>query len=78
MIRSVVTNAGPLMALAKLNLLPLLHELYHRVHFPYAVYKETVEEGLRQGFEDARVLRLFLQQQQWEPTTVTHIPPPRR
>lgn len=47
MIRAVVTNAGPLMALAKLNLLPLLHELYHRVHFPGAVYKETVKDGLR-------------------------------
>ena len=40
----VVTDASPLMALAKLNLLHLLYRLYHQGHFPYAVYKETVED----------------------------------
>ena len=57
---SVVTNAGPLIVLTKLNLLHLLKQLYHHVSFPDAVYQETVEEGLRRGYEDARLLRLFL------------------
>lgn len=71
---SVVTNAGPLMVLTKLNLLHLLKRLYHQVSFPDAVYQETVEEGLRRGYKDAPLLRLFLQQQQWVATQVQTIP----
>ena len=71
---SVVTNAGPLIVLTKLNLLHLLKQLYHHVSFPDAVYQETVEEGLRRGYEDARLLRLFLQQQQWVATQLQTIP----
>jgi predicted nucleic acid-binding protein len=63
------------MVFAKLNMLHLLKYLYQQVSFPYAVYKETVEEGLRRGFEDARTLRLFLQHNQWKPTHVKNIPP---
>ena len=44
----------PLMALAKLNLLHLLKALYGRVYFARSVYDETVVEGMRQGYEDAR------------------------
>lgn len=66
--RSVVSNAGPLIVLAKLNLLHLLKQLYGRVYFPPSVYKETVTEGLRLGLEDARALDLFLKQQKWEAT----------
>ena len=43
----VVSNAGPLMALAKLNLLHLLRELHGRICFARSVYDETVVEGLR-------------------------------
>ena len=63
----VVSNAGPLMALAKLNLLHLLRELYGRIHFTPSVYEETVVEGIRQGHEDARTLHLFLDQMEWRP-----------
>jgi predicted nucleic acid-binding protein len=35
--RVVVSNAGPLMALSKLNLLHLLKELYGFVHVPRSV-----------------------------------------
>jgi predicted nucleic acid-binding protein len=63
----VVINAGPLMVLAKLNLLHLLKELYGRVHFARSVYDETVLEGMRQGYEDARTLFLFLNQVGWSP-----------
>ena len=45
----VITNAGPLMALAKLNLLHLLKDLYGRVQFPRTVYDEVVVQGMRQG-----------------------------
>jgi predicted nucleic acid-binding protein len=53
---AVVANAGPLMALAKLNLLHLLKQLHGRVHFTPAVYEEVVAEGIRQGYEDAHSL----------------------
>lgn len=66
----VVSNAGPLMALAKLNLLHLLKELYGCVHFTLSVYEETVVEGMRQGHEDARTLLLFLDQMEWGPHEV--------
>lgn len=61
----VVSNAGPLIVLAKLNLLHLLKELYGRVHIPRSVYDETVTEGLRRGYDDARTLSLFLEQMGW-------------
>lgn len=66
----VVSNAGPLIALAKLNLLHLLQELYGRVHFAQTVYDEAVIEGLRQGYSDAQTLRSFLAQQGWAPVTI--------
>ena len=71
----VVTNAGPLMALAKLNLLHLLKDLYGKVQFTRSVYDEVVVQGMRQGFEDAHVLQQFLHQEGWEPTVVTNMPP---
>ena len=58
------------MALAKLNLLHLLKELYGRVHFALSVYEETVVEGVRQGYEDAGTLRSFLDQMGWRPQQV--------
>ena len=66
----VVCNAGPLMALAKLNLLHLLKELYGHVHIPRSVYDETVTEGMRQGYEDARTLFLFFNQVGWSPQDI--------
>lgn len=66
----VVSNAGPLMALAKLNLLHLLKALYGYVHIPRSVYDEVVTEGMRRGYEDARRLYLFLNQVGWTPEDV--------
>jgi len=74
MSESVVSNAGPLMAFAKLNLLHLLKQMYGRVHFPGLVYQEVVVEGIRRGFEDAHMLRLFLSQEGWEATEVGDMP----
>ena len=48
----VVTNSGPLMALAKLGLLDLLGRLYGKVYMPGAVYDEVVLRGEEGGFSD--------------------------
>jgi len=66
----VVCNAGPLIALAKLNLLHLLKELHGRVRFSQSVYDEAVIEGIRQGYEDAHRLSAFLDQMNWQPEAV--------
>ena len=63
----VVCNAGPLITLAKLNLLHLLEELYGQVRFSQSVYDEAVTQGIRQGYEDARTLWAFLDQMKWRP-----------
>jgi predicted nucleic acid-binding protein len=58
------------MVLAKLNLLHLLEELFGRVHITRSVYEEVVVKGMRQGYEDAKTLHLFLDQLGWEPKDV--------
>ena len=74
MSKPVVANAGPLMALAKLNLLHLLKQLYGQVQFPRSVYEEVVVEGIRRGFEDAHTLQRFLNQENWKPTEIGDVP----
>jgi predicted nucleic acid-binding protein len=54
-----VTNAGPLIALGKVNRLDLLAGLFREVQVPHAVYEEVVVEGLARGAADARAVRLF-------------------
>jgi len=73
----VVSDAGPLMVLAKLHLLHLLHELYGQIYIPSSVYDEAVTMGLRQGYEDARTLYDHCQQMNWHPESVpvSSIPP---
>jgi predicted nucleic acid-binding protein len=61
----VISNAGPLMVLAKLNVLHLLQQLYGRVRFPRSVYDEVVVEGMRHGYPDAATLHIFLNQMEW-------------
>ncbi|MEA3349962.1 MAG: hypothetical protein U9Q82_05015 [Chloroflexota bacterium] len=60
----VICNAGPLMALGKLNRLELLTDLYNEIQIPQAVYKEVVTAGLARGAPDAQVVRLFCSQRQ--------------
>lgn len=62
---SVLCNAGPLIALGKLNRLELLAELYDQVQIPHAVYDEAVTQGLALGAPDARTIRLFWQAKNW-------------
>ena len=70
---NVVSNAGPLMVFAKLNILHLLKDLYGRVEFPFSVYRETVSVGMRRGFRDAQVLNSFLAQSNWKPIRISEI-----
>jgi len=49
----VVGNAGPLIHLAKINLLHLLRDLYQEVVIPREVKVETVDRGVEKGFPDA-------------------------
>jgi predicted nucleic acid-binding protein len=54
----VVSNAGPLMTLAKLSALDLLANLYGKVYTSQSVYDETVTEGLAIGADDVAELQL--------------------
>lgn len=53
---TVVVNAGPLIALAKLHQLTLLQSLYQRVSLPAAVHDEVVTRGQGGGHSDAVVV----------------------
>jgi len=66
----VVSNAGPLMVLSKLHVLHLLPALYGRVHIVQSVYDEVATVGIREGYQDAHTLSLFLDQIQWLPEPV--------
>lgn len=61
----VLCNAGPLIALGKLNRLELLADLYSQVCLPQAVYHEVVTQGLTRGAAEALTVRLFWEQQRW-------------
>ena len=68
---TVLCNAGPLIALGKLNRLELLAELYGQVQIPRTVYDEAVTQGLTLGAHDARTIRLFWQAKDWPIIKVT-------
>lgn len=53
----VVSNAGPLIHLAKTNLLHLLKETYRVVVIPEEVKIETVDRGIEKGASDAILIR---------------------
>lgn len=57
--RIVVADAGPLLALAKLDALDLLANLYGVVYTSPIGFKETVTEGLAQGAFDAPLLKEY-------------------
>lgn len=49
---SIVSNTGPLIALAKVDLLPLLERLFKQVRIPPAVHRELLAKS---GPEAARL-----------------------
>lgn len=61
---SVVADAGPLMALAKIGALDLLFQLFPEILVPPAVYEEVVTAGLRIGAPDAVLLQDAFSSQQ--------------
>jgi predicted nucleic acid-binding protein len=48
-----VSNAGPLIHLAKISVLALLHELYGEVISPAEVKSEVIDRGQEKGYADA-------------------------
>lgn len=64
----VISNAGPLINLAKLNQLSLLPQLFGEVIVPQQVFDEVVTEGLRRHHPDARSVAAFLSRMGWQPT----------
>ena len=60
----VVSNAGPLIAFAKLGRPDLLKRLYGVVLIPPEVYQGVVVNGLRLGAPDADVVQFLIQQGQ--------------
>ncbi len=56
----VVSNAGPLIALSKLSILPVLKQLYGVVQIPSAVYDEVVIRGLETSQPDAQAVQLAI------------------
>lgn len=61
----VLSNAGPLIALGKLNRLELLADLYREVQTTPVVYDEVVTQGLARGATEALTVRLFWQRHGW-------------
>ena len=59
---SVVSNAGPLIALGKLGQLSLLLTLYGEILIPREVYHEVVINGLRLGADDAPAVDFLVRQ----------------
>ena len=53
---TVVSNAGPLIALGKLGRLDILQSLYQTVIVPQQVYDETVTTGIALGAPDAQLI----------------------
>lgn len=56
----VVCDAGPLIALAKLNHLGLLFESYEEILMPEEVYDEVVTNGIKLGMPDAYEVRTLV------------------
>jgi predicted nucleic acid-binding protein len=57
-----VADAGVLIWLAKAGRLNLLKDQYRSVIIPREVYSEVVEEGLREGYPDAHVVKEAVEQ----------------
>ena len=60
---TVVINSGPLIALAKLNLLYLLKLLFNKIYITKSVYDEVVINGLRKGMTDAYSIKMFIEKE---------------
>ena len=52
----VISNASPLIYLAKANRIHLLKDLFEKIIIPTEVYNEVVTRGLKDNFSDARLV----------------------
>jgi predicted nucleic acid-binding protein len=59
---NVVSNAGPLIHLAKANALHILQALFHTILIPDEVKTETVDKGKDKGHPDALQIEKAIQQ----------------
>jgi len=57
------SDAGPLIWLAKCDILHLLEKLYPEILIPEAVHEEVVERGLEKGYEDAKIIKKALEEE---------------
>lgn len=55
-----VSNATPLIYLARLGKLPLLRELFAQIQIPPEVKNETIDRGKEKGFPDAIIIEQAL------------------
>ena len=55
----IVTNASPLIFLAKIDKLELLIELFEEVIIPVQVFAEVVTKGKEKGMDDAFLIEHF-------------------
>lgn len=60
--RQAISNAGPLIHLAKANALHILQNLYHTILIPEEVKTETVDKGEEKGYPDALQIEKAIQQ----------------
>ena len=59
---TAVSDASPLIWLAKTGKINLLKDLFGEIVIPKEVYEEAVEEGLKHGFSDAITINECIQQ----------------
>ncbi len=59
--RTVVSDAGPLIHLAQIGQLQLLKNLFKRITITAKVKNETVDEGINHGFVDAQIIGKAIQ-----------------
>ena len=55
------SDAGPLIWLAKCDILHLLRKLFPEILIPEAVHEEAVSRGLEKGYEDAKITEKALE-----------------
>ncbi|MGQ0603324.1 MAG: hypothetical protein ACT4QE_16700 [Anaerolineales bacterium] len=67
----VLIDSGPLIALAKLNRLEVLHKLWGTVQMTSEVWQEAVEVGQARGAPDALTIFLFWQQYRFPVVSVS-------
>jgi len=58
--RKIVSNASPLIYLAKASLLSILLHIYDEIQIPMSVKIECVDEGLRKGYIDAAIIKKYI------------------